>query len=222
MPSGTVASRPDTVPTPRSDAAEMTDIRELNKYRRIGIAAILAGGFVTIAGALFAHFTGLSELNDVGAEIYPAIPRGWQWVVIGQVISLAGGLVLIAGVAVAFLYQREMTWARASLGATLFTTLMMILYGLVPNEWLTLTQSVWEWTPQRIAITLPKWLMLNNEVSISYAAVKDAVSGIYHLVITGLIVFAMYQWQVRAGKRVTTPKPEPVSPYGRPLTKVGR
>lgn len=215
-------SRPDTVPTPRSEAADMTDNRELGRYRMIGIAAIVAGGIVAIAGSLFAHFTGLSELNDVGAEIYPAIPRGWQWVLIGQVISLGGGLVLIAGVALAFLYRREMTWARASLGAALFTALMMIFYGIVPNEWLTLTQSVWEWTPQKIAITLPKWLMLNNEVSISYAAVKDAVSGIYHLVITGAVAVSMYQWQVRAGKRVTAPTPEPVSPYGRPLTKAGR
>lgn len=200
----------------------MTDNRELTRYRRIGIGAVVAGGVVAIAGALFAHFTGLSELNDVGAEIYPAIPRGWQLVLVGQVVSLGGGLLLIAGIALAFLYKREMTWARASLGAALFTTLMIIFFGIVPNEWLTLTQSVWEWTPQKIAITLPKWLTLNNEISISYAALKDAVSGIYHLVITGLIVISMYQWQVRVGKRVTAPPPEPVSSYGRPLTKVER
>ncbi len=196
--------------------------KQLSRYRLAGIAAMVAGSLVGIGGALIAHFTGLSEFDDLGRELYPAIPRGWLFVVIGQVISLGGVLLLLAGVAVAYLYGRPMTWARAAVGASLFVSMMMILFGIVPNEWLTLTQSVWEWTPQKIAVTIPAWLVLNNDVSISYAAIKDIVSGTYVVVALGAIAVTMYQWQERQKAAATAPPPQPVSRYGRPVTKVER
>ena len=147
---------------------------------------------------MFAHFTGLPLEDGIGQEIYPSIPRGWGWELIGQVVSLTGFLLLMGGAALAFLYKRRMTWARAALGATLFSGLMMIIFGVIPNQWLTLTQSVWEWTPQKIAFTIPPWLVLNNDVSISYAAIKDIVSGTYSIVAIAGVAIAMYQWQERA------------------------
>ena len=200
---------------------EPTD-KELSRYRLVGIAAMVAGCLVGIGGSLIAHFTGLPEFDNLGRELYPAIPRGWLIVVIGQIISLSGVLLLLAGVAVAFLYRRPMTWARAAVGASLFVSLMMILFGIIPNEWLTLTQSVWEWTPQKKAFTIPAPLALNNELSISLAAVKDIVSGTYVIVVLGAIAVTMYQWQERQKKAATAPPPQPVSRYGRPVTKVER
>jgi uncharacterized membrane protein len=199
--------------------ANETDIR---RYRRIGITLMVAGVVIGVAGALFAHFTGLPEVDDLQRELYPNIPRGWVWVMIGQAISLGGVLIMMAGMALAFLYEREMTWARASLGALLFVSLMMIVFGIIPNEWLTLTQSTLEWTPQKIAVTVPPWLVLNNDVSISYAALKDIVSGTYAIVALGAVAVTMYQWQERQKKRETAPPPEPVSTYGRPITRIGR
>jgi hypothetical protein len=198
----------------------MADTAELRRYTQIGVAAMLVGAVAGIAGALFAHFTGLPTEDALGQDLYPAIPRGWLFEVIGQLVSLGGGLLLMAGVAVGFLYRRPMTWARAAIGASLFTTLMMILFGIVPNQWLTLTQSVWEWTPQKKVLTIPSWLVLNNEVEISAAAVKDLVSGTYVVVALGAIAVAMYQWQERQKRAETGPPPQPVSTYGRPLTKV--
>jgi hypothetical protein len=129
---------------------------------------------------------------------------------------MTGVLLLLAGLALGLLYKRELTWARASVGAALFVSLMMILFGIIPNQWLTLTQSVWEWTPQKIAITLPRWLVLNNDVSISYAAVKDIVSGTYSVVMLGAVAVAMYQWQERS-KKAAAPKPQAISSFGRPV-----
>jgi hypothetical protein len=165
---------------------------------------------------LFAHFTGLPLEDGIGQEIYPDIPRGWGWELLGQVVSLTGVLILMAGIALAFLYKRELTWARAAIGAFLFVSLMMVLFGIIPNQWLTLTQSVWEWTPQKIAFTLPRWLVLNNDVSISYAAIKDIVSGTYTVVALAAVAIVMYQWQERA-KRAAAPKPQAVSSFGRPM-----
>ena len=198
----------------------MADTAELRRYRQIGIGAIAIGAVAGVAGALFAHFTGLPTTDALGQDLYPAIPRGWIFELTGQLVSVGGGLVLMAGITLAFLYKRPMTWARASIGAALFTTLMLVLFGIVPNQWLTLTQSVWEWTPQKIFVTIPPWLVLNNEVEISYAALKDVVSGTYVVVALGAVAVTMYQWQERQKRAETAPPPKPVSTYGRPLTKV--
>lgn len=200
----------------------MSESRQLKNYVRIGIAAIVVGITISIAGALWAHFSGLPRENNLGAEIYPFMPRGWGWVLLAQITSLTGALIAMAGTTLAFLYGRTMTWARASLGAALFVTLTMILFGIVPNEWLTLSQSTFAWTPQKIAFTLPKFLTLNNEVAISYAVIKDAVAqGIVVGSLVG-IAGAMYWWQGREIRAAKAPPPEPVSRYGRPLTKVER
>jgi uncharacterized membrane protein len=186
-----------------------------------------------VAGFLIAHFTGLAELDNLGREVYSWIPRGWQLELAGQLITLTGIFMIMAGTALAFLYGREMTWARASIGALLFTGLMIILFGVIPNQWLTLTQAVLEWTPRKIAIRtvgspgggiplFPKWLLLNNDLSISYAALKDIISGTYSVVAIGGVAVAMVKWQDWQKKRAAGPAGPTVSGYGRPLTKVER
>jgi len=171
---------------------------------------------------LIAHFTGLSEFDDLGREIYPDIPRGWGFALFGQVVALGGVLLAMAGATLAFLYERKMTWARASIGAALFTGLMVILFGIIPNEWLTLTQAVWEWTPQKTFIAIPPALVLNNDVSISYAALKDMIVAGYTVVATGAVAFVMIKWQDHQKKVASGPPPQPISTYGRPMTKVER
>ncbi len=186
--------------------------------RMLGIAGVVVGSAILMAGVLVAHFTGLAPEDDLGREIYPAIPRGWQWLLLGQLTALAGSQVLLAGVVVGWLWDKPMTWARATVGAMVFTTEMIVLFGIVPNEWLGLTQGTFEWTSQRVAFTIPKWLMLNNEVAISYGAIKDAVSGGYNAGMLGLVLVAMYQYQEwkRKGRAA---RPQPVSTYGRPIVK---
>lgn len=192
------------------------------KYFIFGLAATVVGAITSVAGFMFAHFTGLDEVDNIGREIYPSIPRGWAWELAGQMVSVGGVLLAMAGLTLAFLYRRPMTWARASLGAMLFTSLMMILFGVIPNQWLNLAQGPWEWTSARILLEVPRWLVLNNEVNISYEVIKDGVLQGYILTVTGAIVVGMYQWQEREKKRAAGPPPRPVSVYGRPVTKIGR
>lgn len=199
-----------------------TSDKELRRYVHIGTAAAVAGFFIAIIGALAAHFTGLPPTDNLNIEIYPNVPRGWVYVTISQITSVGGAFLLMGGIALAYLYERPMTWARASVGAALFVTLMLFLFGIIPNEWLTLTQSTLEWTPQKILLTVPPWLVLGNEVTISYAAVKDIVSGTYAVVMLGVVAVTAYQWQERQKKAKTAPPPAPISTYGRPLTKMER
>ena len=186
---------------------------------RLGITAIIAGTVLFTAGIFAAHFTGLPAENNLGVEIYPDIPRGWQVVIGSQLVALVGSQIAMAGIAFGYLWLRPMTWARATVGAMLVTLEMLILFGIVPNEWLNLTQGTFEWTSQKIAFEIPSWLMLNNEVAVSFGAIKDAVSGGYSAGVLGLIIVAVYQYQERMKRFGSETKPQPVSTYGRPVVK---
>jgi hypothetical protein len=213
-------------PTSEQERGPVTEQRRL----RLGVVGVAAGLVLLVFGILMAHFTGLSETNSVGREIYPHIPRClpfeddpatcWMLPTTGQLIALVGSQVLLAAVVFAWVLGKPLTWARATLAAFVFTIEMLIVFGVVPNQWLTLTQGTFEWTGQKIAFTLPRWVMLNNEVSISYGTIKDLVSGGYSAVALGAIVVAAYQLQERAKRADAPPQPR-VSSYGRPLVKRG-
>ncbi|NQV06293.1 hypothetical protein HQ535_07065 [bacterium] len=210
------------------EAATVTE----QKRVRLGVIATVAGVVLFIVGILAAHFTGLSTTNAVGQEIYPDIPRClgisldtdfgcWMLPTGSQFAALIGSQLFLGGILLAYVIGRPLTWARATVAA-MFTTLeLIILFGVVPNQWLAITQGNFEWTAQKVAITLPSWLTLNNEVSISYGAIKDMVSGAYSATLLGVIAVGVYQVQERA-KRKDAPKPPKVSTYGRPLIEGDR
>jgi hypothetical protein len=191
-----------------------------------GIAALVVGLTLAVLGALWVHFTNSPLVDDFGRDIYPAFPRGWGFVLIGQLVSLGGVLLAMAGITLAFLFEKKMTWARSAVGAGLFTALMIILFGVIPNEWLTYTQAVWEWTDQKIWIKIPTGLLGGNEVNVSAAAFKDVIVGTYVVVLTGAVAAAMIGWQkrdeTRAARKRAKASKEDVSAYGRPLQKVKR
>ncbi len=158
--------------------------------------------------------------------MFSAFPRGWVWVLLGQLVSIGGIFLAIGGTALAFLYEKKMTWARASIGAFLFTATMIILYGIIPNQWLTYTQAVWEWTDQKIWVKIPSSLIGGNEINISANAVKDIVNGTYVLVLTIAIAAAMISYQkrdeIRARRAQKKASADNVSAFGRPLQEVKR
>lgn len=201
----------------------MAESRDRNLVR--GIILTVAGIVLALAGVLWAHFTGADELNDVGQEIFPLFPRGWGFVLIGQLVAIAGLFLTIGGVALAVLYEKKMTWARAAVGAFLFTSLMILLYGVIPNQWLTYTQSVWNWTDQKLWVKIPSSLIGGNEVNISAAAIKDFIAGGYYLVVTIVIGVAMVRYQKRDEYRAKREKKKAasagVSAFGRPVQKAG-
>ncbi len=181
-----------------------------------GIALILLGLVVTIVASIVAHMAGSAQVDEFGRQIFPGVPRGWQMVTLAQLVAVGGVLLSMAGATYGFIWQRPLTWSRAMLGALLFAGLMFILFAIIPNEFLTLTQATLEWTPQKTFLVVPSFLVLNNEVSISLAVVKDMISAGYATTLLILIPVLMYKWQERE-KKPDVVKPEPVSRYGRPL-----
>lgn len=130
---------------------------------------------------------------------------------------------MVAGAAVALVLGRPMTWALATTAAFITWAELMIIFGIVPSEWLTFAATDLQWSPQETALTIPPFLVLGNEVALSFAAIKDTVSAIYNV---GMLVVATvfaYKIQDLAGDGPTPPELELTpSPYGRPLTKGDR
>jgi len=103
-------------------------------------------------------------------------------------------------------------------GAFLFTLEMLILLGIVANEWLGLAQGTLDWTEQKILITIPKWLVFNNDIHISFGVVKDMLVAGYSTTVLIAVAIGAYQIQERANKPPQA-KPQVVSGYGRPMIK---
>ncbi|NHZ70265.1 MAG: hypothetical protein GWP18_01350 [Proteobacteria bacterium] len=190
----------------------------MNGRRQIiaGIALILIGLIVTIGASVLVHMAEAPEFDDLGRELFAGVPRGWQAATLAQTVALGGVLISLAGATYGFLWQQPLTWARAMLGALLFASLMFVIFAIIPNQFLTLTQSTLEWTPQKTFLVVPPIVVLNNEITLSYAALKDMISAGYATTMLILIPVLMYKWQERA-KTQDAPKPDPVSDYGRPL-----
>jgi hypothetical protein len=186
------------------------------KYLIAGIVLVAIGLAVALGGSVLVHMTEAPDVDNLGMDLYPNVPRGWVLVTIAQMIALSGVLIAMAGITIGWIWERPLTWARAMLGALLFTGLMFIIFAVIPNQFLTITQATLEWTPQKVFITVPAAVVMNNEVGISYAALKDMIAGGYvAAMVIGIPVF-MYWWQGRQ-ERADVPKPTPVSNYGRPM-----
>ena len=191
---------------------ELTDRKKL----AIGLTAIVLGIVTTIAASVFVHGAESPLVDTFGRDLYPIVPRGWVPATIGQLVAVGGALLAVAGATFAFVYDRQLTWARAAVGAALFTGLLLILFAVIPNQWVTLAQSSLEWTPQKVFVTIPPALVLGNEMSVSYKTLQEIIAGTYPVVMLAVIATVMVKWQTRS-RTIDKPKPTPVSSFGRPM-----
>lgn len=197
------------------------------KRRRIGIIGLGAGLALVAVGVVIAHFTALPSFDGVGRPIVSWVPRcmffeeaGRCWVLplTGGAIAILGSQIAIAAVVFGWIYERRLTWALATVGAFLFTLEMIILLGVVPNQWLSLAQGTLDWSERKILFEVPRWLVLNNSISISFGMLKDVIAAGYSTTVLAAVAVGAYRWQER-GKRAARPKPAVTSVYGRPVVK---
>tara|TARA_B100001939_G_C16826548_1_gene566742 strand:- start:169 stop:720 length:552 start_codon:yes stop_codon:yes gene_type:complete len=178
--------------------------------------SIVAGiGGMTI-GVIIAHYAGYSA--DAVTEYFNWIPRGWLPQTIGQLIAFGASQALLLGMVLIVWNQKELTWAKATYFAFLTWIEMSILLGIVPSEWLNLSQGPLEWTGQREFIQFPPILFLNNEIGLSLAALKDLIQmGIStNFLIAGLVV-AYYIQDINDKIESTKTR---ISDYGKEVVKV--
>lgn len=190
---------------------------------------MLALGVVAmVVGVIVIHYAGLPTEEFVDGVFVPLeveyfnwIPRGWFPKSIGYLVAFGASQMLIVGAAFVWVLNQRMTWARAGFAAFLAWMEMVVIFGIVPSEWLNLSQTDLDWSPQRIAVTIPSWLVLGNDIDISFAALKDAISGGYNVTMLAAAAFFAYKLQdIGKPRPASAAAPErKTSPYGRPLVE---
>ena len=184
----------------------------------IGIGGLVVGTLTVVVGLMVAHFTNLPTEDALGNEILPSIPRGWVLYTAGQLIAVGGSQIMVGAVVFGWLWERPLTWVRAAVGALLAWYQLVLYFGIIPSEMLNLAQGPLEWT-SRTAFTIPSWLVLNNEVAVSWTTIKDAIVAGYYTNAFIVLAVGIYLGQEWIKKRADAAPVVELSTYGRPLRK---
>jgi hypothetical protein len=209
----------------------MYRLAELSDSRRKSLGwGLLALGFVTlVVSVIWIHYASFPSTELVEGQEVPLVldqfnwvPRGWLSKGLAYLVIFAASQMLVVGALFVWVLNQTMTWARAVFAAVIAWVELVIIFGMVPSEWLNFAQTDLDWSGQRIALTIPSWLVLGNEVALSYAVLKDSISMGYHIVmLAASAVFALQLQKMKQGAPASAEKPEQVSPYGRPLIRGG-
>ncbi|HEY7565426.1 MAG TPA: hypothetical protein VIA81_10930 [Acidimicrobiia bacterium] len=193
---------------------------------RLGWSMLIAGAVGLILAVWWVHYSSFPETvvvegveTPLVVDYFNWVPRGWAWKALGYIAAFGASQLLIGGALIAFVLGQRMTWARAAFTAWLVWIEFVLIFGMVPSEWLNLSQTDLDWSPQKIALTIPPWLVLGNEVSISFAALKDFISGGYHAAVLGAAIVFAYKIQDIRKPPPAREKAPAISPYGRPLIR---
>jgi len=207
----------------------MYRLAELSDSRRKSIGwGLLCVGLVTLMIAVvWIHYSSFPETHIVeGEEValvlgqFDWVPRGWLSKGLAYLVSFGASQLLVVGALLVWVLNQKMTWARAVFAAFVTWIELVIIFGMVPSEWLNFAQTDLDWSSQRVAVAIPAFLVLGNDVTISWAAIKDSISMGYHLVMLGAAaVFVIQLQRMRQGAPPSAEKAEPRSPYGRPLVR---
>jgi hypothetical protein len=207
----------------------MYRLAELSDSRRKSIGwGLLGVGFVTLVIAVvWIHYSSFPETHIVEGQEVPLVleqfdwvPRGWLSKGLAYLASFAASQMLVVGALFVWVLNQKMTWARALFASFVTWIELVLIFGIVPSEWLNFAQTDLNWSSQRVAVAIPTWLILGNEVNISWAAIKDSISMGYHIVmLVAAAVFTLQLQRMRQGAPASAEKPEVRSPYGRPLVR---
>jgi hypothetical protein len=110
------------------------------------------------------------------------------------------------------------TWAQAMLGATAVFALFLLIYGVVPHEWLTWADSGLNLREDRILIDT--WA-----IDFSGRALRDIVATLIYIFGLGVNTWMWIAWQKRGTAKpkpaaaAATPEPAGTSAFSRPVTK---
>lgn len=192
---------------------------------RYGSGALVVGLVLMVVGITMVHIYG-RPAEDVPTT-FPfeqmftsiAIENHFWFKGIGYLVVFAASQLMVGGAALLWLLNQKMSWARAMFAAFLTWVELVLIFGIVPSEWLNFSQTDLDWSFQNAWFDIPPALVLGNEVTISFGAVKDAISGGYNVVMLVLAGLFAYKLQDIGKPRPASAAAEEakVSPYGRPL-----
>jgi len=202
---------------------EMTD-HQRNRY---GGGLLVIGLLLMVVGVTLVHIYGRPAEEVPTAfpfeQMFTSIStENHLWFKgIGYLVVFGASQMMLAGATLIWVLNQKMTWARAVFTAFITWVELVMIFGIVPSEWLNFSQTDLDWSFQRPWFDIPAPLVLGNEVTISWGAVKDAISGGYN--VTMLVVAGFFAYKVQD---IGKPRPvaaaveeQKISPYGRPLVR---
>ena len=110
------------------------------------------------------------------------------------------------------------TWAQSMLGAVAVFALFLLIYGVVPHEWLT-------WADSKLGLREDKILIDTKPIKFSGRALRDIVAATIYIVFLGINTWMWIVWQKRGTAKpkpaaaAATPEPAGTSAFSRPVTK---
>ncbi len=110
------------------------------------------------------------------------------------------------------------TWAQSMLGALAVFALFLLVYGVVPHEWLT-------WADSKLGLREDKILLNTRPIKFSGRALRDIVAATLYIIFLGFNTVMWIMWQKRgtakpkAAPAAATPEPAGTSAFSRPVTK---
>lgn len=225
----------ETAPQPQFNASglktKMYRLGELSDSRRrvIGGVLLIAGLLGLVLGFIWIHWSSLQETEVINGVEVPVVvdylnwwPRGTFWKALGYLVVLGATTFTLIGATFLWVLNQKMTWARAAVAAVIAWIALVFYFGMVPSEWLNFAQTDLDWSSQRVAVTIPAFLVLGNVVEISWAVIKDLIQvGYSSVMLVGAAVLALQIQKIKDGRPATAAPVEKKSPYGRPLVKGG-
>ena len=109
------------------------------------------------------------------------------------------------------------TWAQSMLGAAAVFALFLLIYGVVPHEWLT-------WADSSLKLREDRLLLDTGVIDFSGRALRDIVASAIYIIFLGLNTVMWIMWQKRGTAKpkaaaAATPEPAGTSAFSRPVTK---
>ena len=135
---------------------------------------------------------------------------------VALIVSLAVTLAM-CGAFVAYSYvrpaDRPTTWGEAMVGSVFIFMLFVLLFGILPDQWIDYADNDLAWTNEKFVFTEASVMPFRMD----YQKVRDLVVVVEHLVALTIIPIGAVMWQKR-GERTG---PITTSDFGRPLVKEG-
>ena len=113
---------------------------------------------------------------------------------------------------------KVLTWGEAMVAATAVFALMLLWYGIIPHQWITLADAQWNWRADRFFFG-PLDLFKPHRFlpfTITYVVLRDLGVLVIYGAALGLHVFQWMHWQNRSKTKAVA---VPTTAYGRPLVK---
>jgi hypothetical protein len=113
---------------------------------------------------------------------------------------------------------QPLSWGEAMAASVFAFMAMMMWYGVIPHQWITLADTEWGWRADRIFVGPGALLEANRFVpfTITYVVLRDFIVLAIYGAGLGLHVFHWMHWQNRSKTKAVV---VPTTAYGRPLAR---